>query len=187
MIGSQHRVGVSFAVEGKAADDAVRHNLALTQSFGSQIRLGAAGNSRPHVTIALGEADHVALASIIALVDEAARDTKPFRMSFGQVSRETVTGRYILADVVIPEHVAVWRSALHTKIADHLGGVGRTTDDPHLTIAVIDGQESAVDRFLAMHTDNPIADCRVTHVDVAHAGARGAKGNVIERFALGAA
>ncbi|WP_285103995.1 2'-5' RNA ligase family protein [Promicromonospora sp. MEB111] len=187
MIDSQQRVGVSFAVEGEAADDAVRLNAALAQSFDSQIRLGAGGNSSPHVTIALGEADRAALASIIAVVDKAVRDTKPFRMSFGQVARETVTGRYVLADVVIPVQVAVWRSTLHAKITEHLSGVGRTTDDPHLTIAVVDGQESAVDRLLANHTDKPLADCRVTHVDVARAGARGAKGTVIERFVLGAA
>lgn len=186
MTDSQQRIGVSFAVEGEAAVDAVRLNSALTQRFDSEIRLRADGNSRPHVTIALGEADQVALASIIALVDKAVRDTKPFRMRFGRVSREIVTGRYVLADVVIPEDVAVWRSTLHAKIADHLSGVGRTTDDPHLTVAVVDSQDSAVEQFLALHAGQPIADCRVTHVDVAQAGPRGAKGNVIKRFVLGA-
>lgn len=186
MIDGQQRIGVSFAVEGEAAVDAVRLNSVLTQRFDSEIRLRADGNSHPHVTIALGEADQVALAGIIALVDQAARETRPFRMSFGRVSREIVTGRYVLADVVIPKNVAVWRSTLRTKIAGHLSGAGRTTDDPHLTIAVVDSQDSAVDQFLALHAVRPIADCRVTHVDVAQAGPRGAKGNLIKRFALGA-
>ncbi|MFD7308586.1 2'-5' RNA ligase family protein [Promicromonospora sp. NPDC059942] len=186
MIESQQKIGVSFAVEGRAAEDAVRLNAALAQSFGSQIHLGAGGNSRPHVTIALGEADEVALVSIIALVRRAVRDMRPFRMSFGQVARETVTGRYVLADVLVPEHAAAWRSTLHAKVAHHLSGVSRTTDEPHLTIAVPGDQQSTVDRFLAVHAHHPIADCRVTHVDVAHAGARGAKGDIIERFRLGA-
>ncbi|MFD7022519.1 2'-5' RNA ligase family protein [Promicromonospora sukumoe] len=177
---------MSFAVEGKAADDAVHLNTALTQSFDSQIHLGADGNSLPHVTIALGEADPIALTDIVMLVDRAARNGEPFRMSFGPVARETVTGRYVLADVGIPEHVAVWRSTLRAEIAEHLIGLGRTTDDPHLTVAVVDGQESAVDQFLAVRTAEPLSDCRVTHVDVAHAGPRGAKGSVIKRFVLGA-
>jgi 2'-5' RNA ligase len=178
------KVGVSFAVEGAAADDIVRLNAAIADQFGSQIRLGSDGNSRPHVTIALGEADQGALARVIALVDKAARTTGPFPMRFGPVAREIVTGRYILADVVMPDPVRHWRRALHAQIAEHLNGLGRTTDDPHLTVAVVENQHNAVDQFLT-YTDRRIADCHITHVDIAHAGPRGAKGNVIQRFTLG--
>lgn len=178
------KVGVSFAVEGAAADDIVRLNAAIADQLGSQIRLGSDGNSRPHVTIALGEADQGALARVIALVEKAARTTGPFSMRFGPVTREIVTGRYILADVVMPDPVRQWRRALRAKIADHLSGLGRTTDDPHLTVAVIENQHEAVDELLT-RTDRRIADCQVTHVDIAHAGPRGAKGDVIQRFTLG--
>ena len=177
------RIGVSFAVEGAAADDFARLNAAIADQSGSQIRLGSDGNSSPHVTIALGSADPDALARVIALVHKAVRATEPFLMRFGPIARENVTGRYVLADVTMPESVRQWRRALHTKIADHLSGVGRTTDDPHLTVAVIEERHEEVDQLLSRRHQR-IADCRVTHVDVAHAGPRGAKGSVIQRFAL---
>lgn len=69
------KIGVSFPVEGAAADDLVRLNAAIADQFGSQIWFGSDGNSRPHVTIALGEADQGALARVIALLDGAARPT----------------------------------------------------------------------------------------------------------------
>ncbi|GAB3168924.1 hypothetical protein GCM10027059_32760 [Myceligenerans halotolerans] len=178
------KVGVSFAVEGAAADDLVRLNAAIADQFGSQIRLGSDGNSRPHVTIALGEADQGALARVIALLDRAVRTTRPFPMRFGPVAREIVTGRYVLADVVMPDPVRQWRRALRARIADHLSGLGRTTDDPHLTVAVVENQHDAVDQFLT-RTVRRIADCQITHVDIALAGSRGAKGDVIQRFTLG--
>lgn len=178
------KIGVSLAVEGPAADDFARLNAAIADQYSSQIRLGSNGNSRPHVTIALGEADRGALARVVVLVREAARTTEPFLLRFGPVARENVTGRYVLADVAMPAPVRQWRRALHAKIADHLSGVGRTTDDPHLTVAVVEKDHEKVDQFLR-HRHPRIADCVVTHVDIAHAGPRGAKGSVIQRFALG--
>lgn len=73
---------------------------------------------------------------------------------------------------------------LRTRIADHLIGQGRTTDDPHLTVAVVNGHDNTGDRLLA-RTDIRIADCTVTHVDIAHAGPRGAEADTIGEFALG--
>jgi 2'-5' RNA ligase len=178
------KIGVSFAVEGLAADDFIRLNAAITDQCGSQVQLGPDGNSRPHVTISLGDTDREGLARVILIVRKAARTTEPFLMRFGAVARENVTGRYVLADVAMPAPVRQWRSALHAKIADYLSGVGRTTDDPHLTVAVVEENHEEVDQLLS-RTYLRIADCRVTHVDIAHAGARGAKGNVIQRFALG--
>jgi 2'-5' RNA ligase len=178
------KIGVSFAVEGTAADDVVRLNTAIAGSFGSQVRFGPDGNSRPHVTVALGEAGQNALAHVIALVERTARTTEPFLMAFGPVARETVTGRYVLADVYLPGPIRQWRSALRARIADHLSGRGRTTDEPHLTVAVVEEHGTAVDELLT-RADQRIAGCRVAHIDVAHAGPRGAKGTVIRRFALG--
>ena len=106
-------------------------------------------------------------------------------MSVGPAARETVTGRYVLADAELPILVRRWRSDLHTTIGCHLIAEGRTTDDPHLTVAVVEGHDNAVDQLLA-RTDLRIADAKVTHIDVAHAGARGAKGATIQRFVLGA-
>lgn len=98
-------MGVSFAVEGSAVDDISRLNVAIAEQFGSEIRFGPEGNSRPHVTIALGTADAAALPQVVALVDEAVRTMQPFRMRFGPVARETVTGRYVLADAEPPAFV----------------------------------------------------------------------------------
>lgn len=181
--GSQ-KIGVSFAVEGTAADDAVRLNAAISERFGSEIQLGPAGNSRPHVTIALGVASAAALANVLSLVDEAVRAIGPFPMSVGPAARETVTGRYVLADAELPTLVRHWRSGLRTTIGCHLTGESRTTDDPHLTVAVVEGHDNAVDQLLT-RTDLRIADAIVTHIDVAHAGARGAKGATIQRFRFG--
>jgi hypothetical protein len=178
------KIGVNFAVEGAAADDCARLNAAIAGQSGSQIRLGSEGNSRPHVTIALGEADRDAVAQVILLVHTAVRTTGPFLMRFGPIARENVTGRYVLAGVAMPEPVHLWRRSLHARIAGYLSGVGRTTDDPHLTVAVVEEKHEEVDRLLS-RGDLRIADCRVTHVDIAHAGARGAKGDVIQRFTLG--
>lgn len=57
------KIGVSFAVEAAAVDDIVRLNTAIAGSFGSQVRFGPDGNSRPHVTVALGDASQNALAT----------------------------------------------------------------------------------------------------------------------------
>jgi 2'-5' RNA ligase len=178
------KIGVSFAVEGTAADDFARLNAAIANRTGSQIRLGSDGNSDPHVTIALGEADGDALARVVVLVQNATRTTGPFLMKFGSVARENVTGRYVIADVDMPARVRQWRRDLHAKIAGYLSGVGRTTDDPHLTVAVVEGRNKEIDQLLS-HTHLRIADCRVAHVDIAHAGPRGAKGGLIRRFTLG--
>jgi 2'-5' RNA ligase len=178
------KIGVSFAVEGTAADDVVQLNTAIAGSFGSQVRFGPDGNSQPHVTIALGEAGQNALAHVITLVEKTARTTEPFLMAFGPVARETVTGRYLLADVYLPGPIRQWRSALRARIADHLSGLGRTTDEPHLTVAVVEDHDTAVDQLLS-RADQRIADCRATHIDVAHAGPRGTKGTIIRRFTLG--
>ncbi|WP_275004125.1 2'-5' RNA ligase family protein [Promicromonospora iranensis] len=177
------KMGVSFAVEGTAADDVVQLNTTIAGSFGSQVRFGQDGNSRPHVTVALGEVGQNALAHAIALVERSTRTAEPFLMTFGPVARESVTGRYVLADVYLPEPIRQWRSALHTRITDHLSGLGRTTDEPHLTVAVVEEHGTAVDELLA-RTDQRIAGCRVTHIDVAQAGPRGAKGTIIRRFTL---
>jgi 2'-5' RNA ligase len=182
--GDLQKIGVSFAVEGTTADDFARLNTAIANQTGSQIRLGSGGNSHPHVTIALGEADRDALARVVVLVHRATRTTQPFLMKFGSVTRETVTGRYVLADVDMPARVHQWRRDLHAKIAGYLSGVGRTTDDPHLTVAVVEEDHEELDQLLS-HTYLRIADCRVTHVDIAHAGPRGAKGKLIQRFTLG--
>jgi 2'-5' RNA ligase len=181
---ASRKIGVSFAVEGRATDDVARLNAVISEKFSSEIRFGPAGNSRPHITIALGSADPALLTHVTELVDAAVHTIEPFRMRFGLVARETVTGRYILADAVLPAAVRRWRSDLRTRLADHLIGQGRTTDEPHLTVAVVDGQDNAVDHLLAQ-TDVRIADCTVTHVDIAHAGPRGAKGGTIREFALG--
>jgi 2'-5' RNA ligase len=178
------KIGVSFAVEGRAADDVARLNAVVSEQFNSEIRFGPDGNSRPHVTIALGTADPAVLDYVTELVDEAVETIEPFWMRFGLVARETATGRYILADAVLPASVRRWRSDLRTRIADCLIGQGRTTDDPHLTVAVVDGHNNTVDHLLT-RTDIRIADYTVTHVDIAHAGPRGAKGDMIRRFALG--
>ncbi|MEU4387493.1 2'-5' RNA ligase family protein [Promicromonospora sp. NPDC023805] len=178
------KIGVSFAVEGTAADDVVRLHTAIAGSFGSQVRFGRDGNSRPHVTVALGEADQASLAHVIALVEKAARTTEPFLLAFGPVARKAVTGRYVLADVYLPGSIRQWRSALRARIANHLSGLGRTTDEPHLTVAVVDEHGVAVDDLLT-RADQRIAGCRVAHIDVAHAGPRGAKGSIIRRFKLG--
>lgn len=147
MTDNLHRIAVSFALEAGAAADAVRLNTVIAQRFESQILLGTGGNSCPHVTIALGEADHIALAPHRTVDEES---TEAFRMSFSAAARETVTGRYVLADIALPQRVARWRSALRAKLAVHLSGLGRTSDTPHLTIAVIEGQALAVDQFLAV-------------------------------------
>ena len=141
------KIGVSFAVEGSAAADVVWLNTAITDSFGSQVRFGPDANSQPHVTVALGEADQDALARVIALVGEAARTTEPFTMAFGPIARETVTGRYVLADVYMPDPIRHRRSALRARIANHLSGLGRTTDEPHLTVGgtVGDGEPKRFD------------------------------------------
>ena len=182
---ASQKIGVSFAVEGTAADDVVRLNVAISEQFGSEIRFGPAGNSRPHVTIALGTANIAALADVISLVDEAVRTIEPFPMSVGPAARETVTGRYVLADAELPTLVRHWRSDLRTTIGSHMTGEGRMTDDAHLTVAVVEDHDNAVDQLLA-RTDLRIADFTVTHIDVAYAGARGAKGATIQRFGLGA-
>jgi len=179
------KIGVSFVVNGSAADDVVRLNAAISEQFGSEIRFGPAGNSCPHVTIALGTPDKAALTCVTGLVDEAVRTIEPFRMRFGLAARETVTGRYVLSDADLPASVRRWRSDLRARIADRLIEQGRTTDDPHLTVAVVEGNDHGVDQLLA-RTDLRIADCKVTHIDVAHAGPRGAKGDTIQRYALGA-
>jgi hypothetical protein len=179
------KIGVSFAVEGTAADDVVRLNTTISEPFGSEIRFGPAGNSRPHVTIALGTTNIAALTDVTSLVDEAVRTIVPFPMRIGLAARETVTGRYVLADAELPALVRQWRRDLRTTIGCHLTGEGRMTDDAHLTVAVIEGHDNAVDQLLA-RTDLRIADCTVTHIDVAHAGARGAKGGTIQRVKLGA-
>lgn len=178
------KIGVSFAVEAAAVDDVVRLNTAIAGSFGSQVRFGPDGNSRPHVTVALGDASQNALAHVITLVEKTARTTEPFLMTFGPVARETVTGRYVLADVYLPGPIRQWRSALRARIADHLSGLGRTTDEPHLTVAVVEGHDAAVDHLLS-RADQRIAGCRVAHIDVAHVGPRGAEGTIIRRFTLG--
>lgn len=178
------KIGVSFAVEGAARDDIVRLNTVIADKFGSQVRFGVSGNSEPHVTVALGDAGEEDVALVIALLDEAVRELEPFTMRFGPIGRETVTGRYVLADIFVDAAVLQWRHWLRERIAGRLSGLGRMTDEPHLTLAVVEDHHEAVDQILgALHAR--IADCRVTHVDVAYAGARGTKRERIQRFTLG--
>lgn len=176
---------MSFAVEGAAHDDAARLNALITNDTSSEVRFGAEGNSAPHVTIALGEADGDDTARVVALVTHAVRKLEPFTMSFGPVEREHVTGEYVLASVVVEHAVRRWRSLLREQIARHLSGLGRMTDEPHLTLAVVeDSCRKAVDDLLDRARPG-ISACEVTHVDVAHAGRRGVKGELIRRLTLG--
>jgi DNA-binding FrmR family transcriptional regulator len=138
------------------------------------------------VTVALGEAGEEDVALVIALVDRAVKKLEPFTMRFGPIARETVTGRYVLADISIDATVQQWRHRLRERVSGHLSGLGRMTDEPHLTVAVVEDHHEAVDRILDAW-DAGIADCRVTRVDVAYAGARGAKRERIQRFRLGGA
>lgn len=178
---------MSFAVEGAAHDDAVLLNALVANDTSSEVRLGAEGNSAPHVTIALGEAHGDDTARVVALVAHAVRELEPFTMTFGPVEREHVTGQYVLAGVVVEDAVRRWRSRLRDRIAQHLSGLGRMTEEPHLTLAVVedsDDRRQAVDSLLDRARPE-ISGCEVTHVDVAHAGRRGIKGQLIRRFTLG--
>ncbi|GGM36249.1 2'-5' RNA ligase family protein [Promicromonospora citrea] len=177
------KIGVSFAVEGPAADDCALINATIDQRHGSLVRYGETGNSRPHVTIALGTIDIGDLDAVIAILAEAVPRLKPFVLRFGAPVRETVTGQYVLADVSAPVAVLSWRASVSAAIVTLMSSLSRTTGEPHLTLAVVEDHFDDVDRLLARSTAR-VRDCAVRSIDVAHAGAKGIKGDLIQRFRL---
>lgn len=177
------KVGVSFAVEGPAVDDCAFLNAAIDQRYGSLVRFGELGNSRPHVTVALGTVEAEALDLLVAIVAEAVPRLAPFTVRFGRPARETVTGQYVMTDVLAPDAVLAWRVGVREAVSPLIHGLGRTTSDPHLTLAVVQDHYDDVDQLLARSSIR-ISECRVTTVDVAHAGPKGAKGDLIRRLPL---
>lgn len=177
------KIGVSFAVEGPAADDCRFVNTAISRRFGSLVRFGDGGNSRPHVTVALGTVHVADLDQVIGVIETEAPRLRPFVLRFGPVAREHVTGGYVLADVVADDVVRVWRAGVREKVAPLMQGLGRTTSDPHLTLAVVEDHAEEIDHLLS-RAPVRIADCTVTAVDVAYAGPKGAKGDLIQRFVI---
>lgn len=177
------KIGVSFAVEGPASEDCVLINAGIDQRYGSLVRFGEAGNSQPHVTIALGTIDVDVLDQVIAVLAEAVPPLEPFVMRFGAPARGTVKGQYVLADVSASEAVRSWRAGVGAAIAALMISPSRTTGEPHLTLAAVEEHGDDVDRLLARSTAR-VRECAVRSVDVAYAGPKGVKGDVIQRFML---
>ncbi|GGM11702.1 2'-5' RNA ligase family protein [Micromonospora yangpuensis] len=177
------KVGVSFPVGGSARSTCVRLSDAVAAEVPVQVRLGAAGNSEPHVTVAMG----LLPSSRVAAVEEATRSLLtelggPFDMTFGPAYRETETGRYILLDVVLPDRAANWRSLIQSRLVDIYAEPSRTSATPHLTISCTEQSGAQLDGII--NTAPPIPPATVSTIDIARSGPKGIKLEVLKSIHL---
>lgn len=178
---SQVKININFPVFGNTLTDCLMLNRDISRKSVSSIRFGPDGNSSPHVTILMGDVECSNVTCLSEIVAKMAR-TLPSSVAakFGKPYRETVTGRYIMANVVVPHHMAMWRLALRQALSQYFISESRMSKDLHVTLAVLETPSTTIDSYLAELPElNPsIFSC----LDISEAGAKGAKLDVISRL-----
>ena len=111
-----------------------------------------------------------------------ASEMAPFRLEFGSPYREHATGRYVFADVEGPSRFLEWRRIARDRLSPLLVDLARTSDEPHLTIAVAESGHDEIDEFLEGLPSLP--SCRVMRVDIAESGSQGRRLDVLRTVLL---
>lgn len=178
------KIGINFPVREPTLSECLRINAQVSQLAMSHARFGQDGNSSPHVTMAMGT---VPADSVEALVEQVRKEvaTLPARVPavFGRPVRETTTGRYIVASVSLPPEVNTWRGRLKELVERYFLEPARTTEEAHLTLAVLNAPDTLVDGYLA--SLGPLPESLFSDLDISVAGSKGIKTEVLASIPLG--
>jgi 2'-5' RNA ligase len=178
------KIGINFPIREPTLSECLRINADVFRQVVSHARFGQDGNSSPHVTIAMGT---VPAESVNALIEQVRKEVTALPAQvpavFGRPVRETTTGRYIVASVTLPPEINTWRSRFRELVGRYFLEQARTTEDAHLTLAVLDSPVSSVDGYLARL--GPLSGSSFSQLDVSIAGSKGVKAEVLAVVPLG--
>lgn len=176
------KLSVNMPVDGETLRAAVALNGTLVRDWQCDTSFGEAGNSSPHITIAMGQvaASSSTLEDLLRTVSRDMHEIEDWRLRRAEFSapyRESLTGRYIFCDVTFSDELTQWRLAM----ADHLRGFfvepARTTQDAHMTVGHIPVADDGVDDFL--RTQGPLPSSTLQAIDLSVAGDKGRKSTVL--------
>ena len=178
------KVNVSLRVHESTSEWCRDINASLRELTESVVHLGRrAGNSTPHVTIAMGVVGSKdSLSALCRTVVDVALRSSPMQIRLSAPYRERVTGRYVFTDVVESPGFAAWRSHLNGELDGQLEERARTSDVAHITLGHVESKQESVDTLLAS-IDAPKGFIGEV-VDVAVGGPKGTRGPLIASVAM---
>lgn len=177
------KINVNFPVGGSTLAQCLVLNEEIATITHSSIRFGALGNSKPHVTLLMGNVMAAELPSVTRIVRQYASQLPGvIDADFSRPYRETLTGRYIMADVTTPMEVMEWRLSLRQAIDDYFVSEARMSEELHVTLAVLDEPSTIADGYLA--DLEPLPASSFSSLDISEAGPKGAKVDVLAEVML---
>lgn len=178
------KVGVNFPITRPTLEACAEINKAMMALTESAVTFGVEGNSEPHVTVAMGTLERAKIDYLRTVVEKESLELPgPFMAEFGRPYRESLTGRYVVCDVVLSEAVRRWRLNLQDGLSRFFADVARVSDEPHLTLAHVDENLDCVDSYLKGCPSLP--SCEVDRVALSLAGNKGRKLKTLAEVPLG--
>ncbi len=149
----------------------------------TQIRFDeATATSFPHVTAAMGEVEEAELEQIVEALADLVGQTSATPVRFGAPYRESTTGRYVIAEVFLPQELEDLRRTIRSRTEGLFREAARTSVGAHVTIAHVEAEFAAVDSLLT--DEPPLPSCSLDRIDIALGGAKGCRKNVLRTFRL---
>lgn len=172
------KVGINIPIVSPAAETCIEINRLINKATSGAVIFGLEGNSSPHVTIAMGLIVRSDIKELVKLLEGlVSKLDHPIRMDFSKPYRETVTGRYVLADVILDESVQQWRRFVREQLLHIFAEPARTSEQPHLTLGLAETGQSTVDQALVRAPEIP--SCTVSRIHVSMSGPKGIKSTVL--------
>lgn len=174
------KINISWPMHGSTSSECVTLNQRIDDVASSAVVFGGSGrNSSPHVTIAMGMVEDMKAVSHVAeLLKDMLKGVNEASFYFGPAHRDSQTGRYVVCEVSMPDAWLQFRKVLKERCdRDVFVESARTSDRPHLTVAHVTSHLVEVDALL--ESSPKLSPCDVHTVDIALAGAKGARGDVL--------
>jgi len=173
------KICVSFPVAASALTKCIDANRLLVDEFGSAIEFGDGGNSRPHLTIAMGRLSSSQLVELVTFVVAEASLLTPFVLGIG--AAEWRADGYVVCPALVPPGAGVWRRHVQAGLSSIFGKSARVSLGGHVTLAFVDDAP----RARAVPDLPLVATCEVAQVDVSLAGPRGVLSEQLHSAPLG--
>ena len=181
---SQVKVNINFPITGPALARCLEVNQDIEELTESVVRFGPSGNSTPHVTLMMGTIEEVNIPEIERVI-RGYSENLPSKVAaeLGRPYRETLTGRYVMADVTVPSNVLIWRTELRNAVEGYFVDAARMSDDLHVTLAVLEKPSTVIDPYLSTSAELPTSN--FSSIDLSEAGPKGTKLNVLAEVKFG--
>lgn len=184
MSDNQIKININFPISGPVLAKCLEINKEVANLAGSVVRFGSGGNSTPHVTLMMGTVKTANIPELERLARGYAQNLPAaIPVAFSRPYREDLTGRYVMADVSVPDQVLSWRTELQDAVKGYFVDAARMSQDLHVTLAVLDKPSPMADSYLTNSALLPSSN--FSDIEISEAGPKGAKLNVLAKVKFG--